>query len=147
MIFAKRAVLIGCIIFAGCLFGMLLQRLLPMQHLADAKTAITTIQSLMTLLLALVLGLLIGTSYGVYSQQQSEAQTLGSQILQLDLTLEHYGPEADRGREDLERLASKLRHNGANLSRACAELGISRQRAYRLLEGRSVRELLAELGH
>ena len=64
MIFAKRAVLIGCIIFAGCLFGMLLQRLLPMQHLADAKTAITTIQSLMTLLLALVLGLLIGTSYG-----------------------------------------------------------------------------------
>jgi transcriptional regulator of acetoin/glycerol metabolism len=55
--------------------------------------------------------------------------------------------EADRGREDLERLASKLRQNGANLSRACAELGISRQRAYRLLEGRSVRELLAELGH
>ena len=80
MIFAKRAVLIGCIIFAGCVFGMLLQRLLPMQHLADAKTAITTIQSLMTLPLALVLGLLIGTSYGVYSQQQSEAQTLGSQI-------------------------------------------------------------------
>jgi transcriptional regulator of acetoin/glycerol metabolism len=55
--------------------------------------------------------------------------------------------EADRGREDLRRLASKLRLNGANLSRACAELGISRQRAYRLLDGRSVRELLAELGH
>jgi len=55
--------------------------------------------------------------------------------------------EADRGREALERLASKLRRNGANLSRACDELGISRQRAYRLLEGRSVRELLADLGH
>ena len=62
-------------------------------------------------------------------------------------TQEPAAGEADRGREDLERLASKLRHNGANLSRACAELGISRQRAYRLLEGRSVRELLAELGH
>jgi len=116
MIFAKRAVLIGCIIFAGCLFGMLLQRLLPMQHLADAKTAITTIQSLMTLLLALVLGLLIGTSYGVYSQQQSEAQTLGSQILQLDLTLEHYGPEADRGRELLkqELIATRERFWGGD---------------------------------
>ena len=116
MIFAKRAVLIGCIIFAGCLFGMLLQRLLPMQHLADAKTAITTIQSLMTLLLALVLGLLIGTSYGVYSQQQSEAQTLGSQILQLDLTLEHYGPDADRGRELLkqELIATRERFWGGD---------------------------------
>ena len=65
----------------------------------------------------------------------------------LDETQQPATVEADRGREDLERLASKLRHNGANLSRACAELGISRQRAYRLLEGRSVRELLAELGH
>jgi transcriptional regulator with AAA-type ATPase domain len=55
--------------------------------------------------------------------------------------------EGERGREDLQRLASKLRQNGANLRRACAELGISRQRAYRLLEGRSVRELLSELGH
>jgi hypothetical protein len=103
MIFVRRAVLVCCIIFAGCLIGVLLQRLLPTQHMADAKTAITTIQSLVTLLLALVLGLLVWTSYGVYSQQQSEAQTLGSQILQLDLTLERYGPDADRGRELLRQ--------------------------------------------
>jgi len=70
---------------------------------ADAKGAITTIQGLVTLLLALVLGLLIWTSHGVYATQQSEAQTLGSQILQLDLTLEHYGPEAERGRELLRK--------------------------------------------
>lgn len=103
MIFVKRAVLIGCLIFVGCIIGVLLQRLLPTQHLADAKGAITTIQGLVTLLLALVLGLLIWTSYGVYSQQQSEAQTLGSQILQLDLALERYGPDADRGRELLKQ--------------------------------------------
>jgi branched-subunit amino acid transport protein AzlD len=79
MIFVRQAVLVCCIILAGCIVGVLLQRFLPTQHMTDAKTAITTIQGLVTLLLALVLGLLVWTSYGVYSQQQSEAYTLGSQ--------------------------------------------------------------------
>ncbi len=116
MIFARRAVLVGCVIFAGCMVGVLLQSLLPTQHLADAKGAITTIQGLVSLLLALVLGFLIWTSYGVYSQQQSEALTLGSQILQLDLALDRYGPEADRGRELLkkEMVATRERFWGEN---------------------------------
>jgi hypothetical protein len=103
MIFVGRAVLVACLIFAGCMVGVLIQHFLPAQHITEAKGAITTIQGLVSLLLALVLGLLIWTSHGVYSTQQSEAQTLGSQILQLDLTLEHYGPEADRGRELLKK--------------------------------------------
>jgi Protein of unknown function (DUF4239) len=116
MIFVKRAVVVFCVILAGCLVGVALQTLLPTQHMTDAKTAITTIQSLVTLLLALVLGLLVWTSYGVYSQQRSEAQTLGSQVLQLDLALERYGPEADRGRELLrqEILASRKRFWGGD---------------------------------
>jgi hypothetical protein len=102
MHFVRRAVVVACIIFAGCLAGAALQWLLPGEHVASARSAIGTVQGLVTLLLALVLGLLVWTSYGVYSQQQSEAQTLGSQILQLDLALERYGPEADRGRELLK---------------------------------------------
>jgi hypothetical protein len=114
MPFVRRAVLVMCVIFAGCVVGILLQRLLPTQHIADAKSAITTIQGLVALLLALVLGLLIWTSYGVFSQQRSEAHTLGSQILQLDLALERYGPEADRGRELLkqELIATRQRFWG-----------------------------------
>ncbi len=67
------------------------------------------------MLLALVLGLLVGASYGVYSQQQSEVHILGSQILQLDLVLERYGPAADRGRELLKQklVASHKRASGA----------------------------------
>jgi hypothetical protein len=80
MILVKRTVLVFCIILADCVIGVALQSLLPTRHMTDAKSAITTIQSLATLLLALVLGLLVWTSYGVYSQQRSEAQTLGSQI-------------------------------------------------------------------
>jgi transcriptional regulator of acetoin/glycerol metabolism len=52
-------------------------------------------------------------------------------------------PAPDRASDDLDRLAEKLRENGANLSRACAALEISRQRAYRLLAGQSVQEFLA----
>jgi hypothetical protein len=69
MTFVLRAVQVMCVIFAGCMLGILLQHSLPSQHIADAKSAITTIQGLVALLLALVLGLLIWTSYGVYSQQ------------------------------------------------------------------------------
>ena len=114
MTFVWRAALVMCIIFAGCLLGILLQHSVPSQHIADAKSAITTIQGLVALLLALVLGLLVWTSYGVYSQQQSEAHTLGSQVLQLDLALERYGPAADRGRELLrqELEASRVRFWG-----------------------------------
>ncbi|HKN29451.1 MAG TPA: hypothetical protein VJY34_16835 [Roseiarcus sp.] len=103
MHFVRRAVVVACVVFAGCLVGYALQRLFPTQHLADAKSAITTIQGRVTLLLAGVLGLLVWTSYGVYSQQRSEPQTLGSQILQLDLALERCGSEADRGRELLKK--------------------------------------------
>jgi hypothetical protein len=114
MPFVRRALLVMCVIFAGCIVGILLQHWLPTQHIADAKSAITTIQGLVALLLALVLGLLIWTSYGVFSQQRSEAHTLGSQILQLDLALERYGPEADRGRELLkqELIATRQRFWG-----------------------------------
>src|SRR5271166_4215404 len=100
---ANRAVVIACVIFAGALIGNGLQTVVPTHHLSDAKGAIGMIQGLVTLLLALVLGLLIWTSYGIYAQQRSEAYTLGSQILQLVLALHRYGPEADQGRELLRQ--------------------------------------------
>ena len=50
-------------------------------------------------LLAIVLGLLIWTSYGVFTQQQSEAATLGAQLVQFDVLLDRLGPEGALGRE------------------------------------------------
>src|ERR1700729_2800582 len=130
MTFVLRAVQVMVIVFAGCILGILLQHSLPSQHIADAKSAITTIQGLVALLLALVLGLLIWTSYGVYSQQQSETHTLGSQVLQLDLALERYGPGADRGRELLrqELMATRERFWGGGGARP-ARVAYSQSRA------------------
>jgi hypothetical protein len=56
MTFVWRATLVMCIIFAGCLLGVLLQHWLPSQHVADAKSAITTIQGLVVEPQQVVLG-------------------------------------------------------------------------------------------
>lgn len=99
----RRAVLAACLIFAGAVVGNLLQRLVPAHDLADAKGVITTVQGVVSALLAIVLGLLIWTSYGVFTQQQSEAATLGAQLVQFDVLLDRLGPEGSRGRELMRR--------------------------------------------
>ena len=54
---------------------------------------IGAVVGLLTLLCALVTGLLIWTAYGVYAGQNAAIQTLASRVLQLDLALADYGPE------------------------------------------------------
>ena len=58
---------------------------------------------LMTLLLALVLGLLIWTAYGVFSTQKASVQTLAITDLKLDEALQDYGPEVAEGHKSSEK--------------------------------------------
>ena len=46
---------------------------------------------------ALVLGLLVYTAFTVYTTQQAEAQGLGPVVIELDVILEEYGPDASAG--------------------------------------------------
>jgi hypothetical protein len=62
---------------------------------------------LLTLLSALVLGLLIWTAYGVYSGQKAAVQTLAANVLQLDLALEDYGPETAAARAQIKQRVAK----------------------------------------
>ena len=105
----ERAALVAMITFASGMMGFLIQWVLPAQHVTDSKGAIGSVVGLITLLLALVLGLVIWTSFGVYTTQQSEAHTLGSAILQLDLVLERYGTEAVPGRRGLKQAVGRTR--------------------------------------
>jgi hypothetical protein len=82
---------------------------LPVQDVANARGMIGSIIGLITLLLALVLGLLVWTSYGVYTNQNTESQSLGPLILKVDFALEQYGPEADRGRDLLRAAVVRAR--------------------------------------
>jgi hypothetical protein len=95
---------LGAIAFAGGEVGLVLQQVLPERLTTGGpRDMIGAVVRLLTLLSALVFGLLIWTAYGVYSGQNTAVQTLAAKILQFDRALIDYGPDADAGRADLRR--------------------------------------------
>ncbi len=60
------------------------------------------VTGLVTLLLALVLGLLIWTAFGVYSNQKASIQSMAINALKFDAALTEYGPEAAEGKKILK---------------------------------------------
>ena len=89
--------------FAAGLFGLWLQRLLPKPHTSDrSRDMITAIIGLVSLLLALVLGTIIGSAYAFYSNQKTELETIAARALQLDIALAEFGPETKEARAELK---------------------------------------------
>ncbi len=98
------ALLVAIFAFGAGLVGLRLHILLPDRHAPDrARDMIGAMTGLLGLLLALVLGTLIGASYTLYATQKAELETLAARTLQLDSALEAYGPEADPGRAGLRK--------------------------------------------
>lgn len=89
-------------VFVGGAVGLLLQRVLSERHTTGpSKDMIGAVVGLLTLLSALVMGLLIWTAYGVYAGQNMAVQGLAAKVLQFDLALSDYGPEAIPARKQL----------------------------------------------
>jgi hypothetical protein len=100
----KFALAVAVVLFAGGLVGLFLQSILPEKHTTGpSRDMIGAVVGLLTLLCALVTGLLIWTAYGVYAGQNVAIQTLASKVLQLDLALADYGPEAKAVRAQLQQ--------------------------------------------
>ena len=78
------------------MIGLILQRILPETFTTGGpRDMIGAVVGLLTLLSALTMGLLIWTAYGVYAGQNTAIQTLAAKVLQLDLALADYGPDAN----------------------------------------------------
>ena len=105
----QRAIAVAVVTFAASVVGMALRLIVPAQVLTDSKGPVGAMVGLVTLLLALVLGLLVYTAFTVYSTQQAEAQGLGPVVIELDVILEQYGPEAMRGRVGLREALGRSR--------------------------------------
>jgi hypothetical protein len=104
----KFAAAVAVAIFAAGLVGLVVQRMLPEKHTTGpSRDMIGAVVGLLTLLCALVTGLLIWTAYGVYAGQNTAIQTLASKVLQLDLALADYGPEANAERANLRERVGK----------------------------------------
>jgi hypothetical protein len=91
-------------IFGGALLGMLLQRLLPEQHLRDnSKDTVKVAAGMIATLAALVLGLLVGAAKSSFDGTNTAVIENGAKIILLDRALAGYGPETKEIREQLRR--------------------------------------------
>src|SRR6516165_5234642 len=99
---------VAVVMFAGGLLGLVLQRVLPEHHTTgSSRDMIGAVVGLLTLLCALVTGLLVWTAYGVYAGENTAIQTLASKVLQLDLALSDYGPATNAERVALRNRLGK----------------------------------------
>jgi len=98
------AIGIAVLAFGAGILGLKLHLWLPERHAPEqSREMIGAVTGLLGLLLALVLGTLVGSAYTLYATQKSEVETLAARTLQLDSALEAYGPEAEPGRAGLRK--------------------------------------------
>src|SRR5271167_425998 len=89
------AIFVTVLTFAGGLAGLYVQKMLPERHSVEkSRDMIGSVMGLVTLLLALVLGTIVGSAYFFTATQQGELQALAAQAIQFDEALAQYGPEA-----------------------------------------------------
>jgi Protein of unknown function (DUF4239) len=91
--------------------GLYLQKLLPEPHSIDrSREMIGAIVGLVSLLLALVLGTLIGSAYSFFSTQKSEIETFAAREVQLDLALAEFGAETKAARTRMRQTLQSVRN-------------------------------------
>jgi ABC-type antimicrobial peptide transport system permease subunit len=102
---------VALLAFASGVAGLYLQKLLPETHSVErARDMIGAIVGLVSLLLALVLGTLIGSAYAFYSTQKSEMETMAARSVQIDLALAEFGPETAPARAQMKQTLQAVRN-------------------------------------
>jgi hypothetical protein len=83
--------------------GLALQTRLVDEHkTGDTKAVVGQVSGLVSLLLALVLGTLIGVSWAYFSAQRTNLENFSAQVLRLDQALAQYGPETKPLRDKIK---------------------------------------------
>jgi len=97
------SILIFLVILGAGLLGLFAHTRLPDNVKDDsARSVVGQVAGIVSLLLALVLGTLVGTSFAFFGTQKTELETLSSHILALDQALAQYGPETKPARDRLK---------------------------------------------
>ena len=94
------SVAVGVLTFGVGLLGLYLKRFLPERHMSTgSRDMIGAVIGLLSLLLALVLGTLVGSAYGFFASQKADVESLCARALELDLAFRQYGAETQPLRE------------------------------------------------
>lgn len=105
------AVIVFFCVLSGALLGILLGAALPPQHLSSETQDVVKLgMGLIATMTALVLGLVIASAKSSFDAQTEAIKQTAAEVLLLDRTLSHYGPETKLIREGLRgALAQRLR--------------------------------------
>lgn len=104
------AVALACV-FAGAVGGIVLRRRLPDEHLsADTKEVVKLVVGVVGTMTGMVLGLLVASAKSSFDGQRAGVAQLAANVVVLDRTLAHYGPEAEDARRVLRESAADLIH-------------------------------------
>src|SRR5271157_1032220 len=91
--FTMSLAVFGCVA-GGVLLGIRCHFILPDDHRSpETKEVVRLGMAVVGTMLALVLGLLVGSGKGFYDTQSSEVTQLAADVVLLDKILNHYGPE------------------------------------------------------
>jgi hypothetical protein len=96
------AVIVFVCAFGGAMLGLILRTLLPEGHLShESKEVVKVATGLVATMAALVLGLLVASAKAAFDAQKTGFQEMATNLVLLDRTLKHYGPDADGARQVL----------------------------------------------
>src|SRR6516225_4560081 len=102
------SVLVFVVTLGAALLGLYVHKRVPSEHINDsARSVVGQVAGLVTILLAIVLGTLIGTGFAFFGGQKTTLEALSAQILELDQALAQYGPETKPARDRLRDASQK----------------------------------------
>jgi len=92
------------VVFAGGVLGLFLGRLLPQKYQSDATQRIVqTSTGMVSLITALVLGLLVANVKGKFDTTNQTTEALAAKLMLINRQLVKFGPEANDARELLRK--------------------------------------------
>ena len=93
----------GCI-SSGTLLGLVLSKIVPGHHLsADSKDAVKLGAGMISMMAALVLGLLVSSAKSTFDSTNTAITQCGAKVILMDRLLANYGPETKEVRAQLRR--------------------------------------------
>jgi hypothetical protein len=102
------SIVVAIFAFAAGILGLYLQKWLPERHTTDrSRDMISSMVALISLVLALVLGTLVSSSFSAFSTQESELETLSTNAIELDMALAQYGPDGRAARDILRNILAQ----------------------------------------
>ena len=100
------------LVFGGALLGTFIGARLPKHHLnADTKDVVRLGMGLVGTIVAIALGLLIGSAYSYFNNQTDELVHASADVAALGRLLRHYGPEANGVHEALRMAVDQVSEN------------------------------------